>query len=298
MYTEPNCSASPISRAPRAAAGDRAHAADDDHHQRREQEADVLPRRERLEGPAHYPGKARQPRPEGEDGDEDELDADPARGQHVAVVHAGADRHPDPGAVEQPPHHHPDDHRGGEDHETHHRVLQVDRLSGAATDGGDQRGLDRADQPVGGKDLVEVAAPDPEHDVGHHDRNPDRHQGLAKILPLHPAEYRDLQDDPEDGDRGERHHEAEHPRAGPFGDLVPDVAPEEIERSVREVDVAHQAEDQREPAGHEEVEAAEGDAVEQGVQEDLLAPERRDEPRRPRREDQPQQHRDRDQDRK
>ena len=190
----------------------------------------------------------------------------PARGQHVAIVHAGADRHPDPGAVEQPPHHHPDNHRGGEDHEAHHRVLQVDRLSGAAADGGDQRGLDRADQPVGGKDLVEVAAPDPEHDVGHHDRNPDRHQGLAEILPLHPAEYRDLQDDPEDGDRRERHHEAEHPRAGPFGDLVPDVAPEQVERSVREIDVAHQAEDQREPAGHEEVEAAEGDAVEQGVQ--------------------------------
>ena len=193
--------------------------------------------------------------------------------------------------------HHADDDGGCEDHETHHRVLQIDRLTGAAADGGDQRGLDGAHQPVGRKDLVEVAAPDPEHDVSHHDRHPDRHQGLAQILPFHPAEYRDLQDDPEDRDRGERDHEAERPRAGPVGDLVPDVAPEEIERAVREVDVAHQAEDKREPARHEEVEAAEGDAVEQRVHEDFLAPNRRHEPRRPRRDDQPEQHRDRDQDR-
>ena len=41
-----------------------------------------------------------------------------------------------------------------------------------------------------------------------------------------------------------------------------------------EIDVPHQPEDQREPARDEEVEAAEGDAVEDRVEEDVLAPER------------------------
>ena len=66
---------------------------------------------------------------------------------------------------------------------------------------------------------------------------------------------------------------------------------------MREVDVAHQAEDEREAARDEEVEAAEGDAVEERVKEDFLAPDRLHQPRRPGREYEPQQHRDRYQDR-
>ena len=78
------------------------------------------------------------------------------------------------------------------------------------------------------------------------------------------------------------------------GDLVADIAAEQIERAVREIDVAHQAEDQREPARHQEIEAAERDAVEQRVEEHALAPEHLLEVRRPDREDQVEQERDRE----
>ena len=79
-------------------------------------------------------------------------------------------------------------------------------------------------------------------------------------------------------------------------DLVADIAAEQIERAVREVDVAHQAEDQREAARHQEIEAAERDAVEQRAEEDALAAEHLLELRRPDREDQEQQDRDHDHD--
>ena len=56
--------------------------------------------------------------------------------------------------------------------------------------------------------------------------------------------------------------EGAEPRAGRLDELVADIAAEQIERAVREVDVLHQAEDQGEAAGDEEIERAEGDAVE------------------------------------
>src|SRR5215470_8157961 len=65
---------------------------------------------------------------------------------------------------------------------------------------------------------------------------------------------------------------------------------------MRQVDIAHQPEDQREAARDQEIESAERDAVEDGVEEDFLAADRLFKPRRPDREDQPEQHRDRDQD--
>jgi hypothetical protein len=65
---------------------------------------------------------------------------------------------------------------------------------------------------------------------------------------------------------------------------------------MRQIDVAHQAEDQGEAACHQEVEAAERDAVEDGVEKDPLSADRLFEAGRPHGKDQPQHHRDRDQD--
>ena len=87
-----------------------------------------------------------------------------------------------------------------------------------------------------------------------------------------------------------------HPGAGQPRDLVADIAAEQIERAVREVDVAHQAEDQREPARDHEIEAAERDPVEQRVEEDALAADQLLELGRPDRENQIDQHADQDQD--
>ena len=79
-------------------------------------------------------------------------------------------------------------------------------------------------------------------------------------------------------------------------DLVAEIAAEQIERAVRQIDVAHQPEDQREAARDEEIEAAERDAVEQCAEENALAAEHLLELGRPDRENQKQQDRDPDHD--
>ena len=67
---------------------------------------------------------------------------------------------------------------------------------------------------------------------------------------------------------------------------------------MREIDVAHQSEDQRESAGDEKIQPAQGNAVEQRVEKDplpadevlqLLRPGRKDQPERQHRDDQDQQ---------
>ena len=60
------------------------------------------------------------------------------------------------------------------------------------------------------------------------------------------------------------------PVAGRRRHRVADIGAEEVERAVRQVDVAHQSEDQREAARHEEVEAGERHAVEDRRDEDFL----------------------------
>ena len=94
---------------------------------------------------------------------------------------------------------------------------------------------------------------------------------------------------PRSGGDDESHDEAEQPRSGRIDRHVAEIAAEQIDRAMREIDVAHQAEDQREPAGDEEIEPAERDPVEDRVEKKLLLAEDRLEARRPWCEDEPDQ---------
>ena len=211
------------------------------------------------------------------------------------IVDAGAHDHADARAVEREPHGDADDDGGDEDDQAHHRILQVDRLA-RGFDRGDERQLDRADQRARRLDLVEIAAEGPQHQVGEHDRQPDRHHGLAQILPLDAAEDEDLQGDADQRHDDEGGDEAQQPRSGRDAHRVADVAAEQIERAVGEIDVAHQPEDQGEAARHQEIQAAERDAVEDRAEEHFLLAEGVLQSRGPGGEDQPQRHPDRDQD--
>ena len=82
----------------------------------------------------------------------------------------------------------------------------------------------------------------------------DGDQRLAQVLALHPAEDGELQHDAEQRDDHEGRHQGEDPASGPARDLVAEIAAEQVERAVRQIDVAHQPEDQREAARHQEVE--------------------------------------------
>ena len=65
---------------------------------------------------------------------------------------------------------------------------------------------------------------------------------------------------------------------------------------MREIDVAHQAEDQREAARDQKIEPAERDPVERGIEKQFFPAEHGFEARRPGREHQPQRRDDDDED--
>ena len=144
------------------------------------------------------------------------------------------------------------------------------------------------------RDALGDAAEVVEHLVGEDDRERDRDQRLAQVLALVPAQQHLLQHDADEADEqradDERHDpvddadlRARKAERAALADQVAlqaerDVAAEEEERAVRHVDDAHEAEDQREPARHDEVEAGGRDAVEHHDDEVLGVVDGRPEP--------------------
>ena len=75
---------------------------------------------------------------------------------------------------------------------------------------------------------------------------------LAEVLALHALENEKLQQDAESADDDERGDEAQDPVTSVDRDFIADVAAEHVKGAVRQIDVAHEPEDEREPARHEE----------------------------------------------
>ena len=145
----------------------------------------------------------------------------------------------------------------------------------------------RTTQPVRREHLIALAAPEPQHQVGQHDRYADRHQRLAQFLPLHAPKHLMLQQKAERADENEDDRKREEPVAGEVNHAIADVAAQKVERAMGEVDIAHQAEHQREAGRDQEIERTERNAGQDRVQEDPLAAHGLLEARRPRRNDQP-----------
>ncbi len=134
-----------------------------------------------------------------------------------------------------------------------------------------------------------------EHLVGDDHGDRDRDQRLPQLLALVPAEEHLLDDQTDDADHRHRDERREDPlpgvdlgaRDGEPGTghlllhLVRDVPAEEVERPVRHVDDAHEAEDQREPARDDEQQTGEGEPVQERPREALPVVDRRAEGRRP-----------------
>ena len=92
---------------------------------------------------------------------------------------------------------------------------------------------------------------------------PMRHQRLPQFVAFKAAKHEDLHQHADDGEIARK--PAPTPRSQMpvrVRDLVADIGAEQIERAVREVDVAHQPEHQGEAAGDQEIEAGQRDAVE------------------------------------
>jgi hypothetical protein len=110
-------------------------------------------------------------------------------------------------------------------------------------DGCDERKLHRPAQPDGRLYLPRISAEAPQHQVGQHNRNADRHERLANVLSFHAPEDRDLQDDADEGGDDKSHDEAQEPRAGRIDRQVAEIPAQEIDRAMCEIDIAQQAED-------------------------------------------------------
>ena len=117
---------------------------------------------------------------------------------------------------------------------------------------------------------MDLRAVVPDQQIGDDDRQADRHHRLPQVLAGHLAEDQDLHRQPDDRRGGETGSDRKEPRSAALGDEEPDVAAEQVQRAVREIDVAHQPEHQREPARDDEVQRAERQAVEQRDEEQPL----------------------------
>src|SRR3546814_8039392 len=93
----------------------------------------------------------------------------------------------------------------------------------------------------------------------------------SDLVAPHASEDQHLQQDAGDRDGEEGDGEADEPVAGRLGRLVADIAAQQVHRAMRQVHVAHQAEHQGEAACDQEIEPSQGEAVQEGVHEGLLA---------------------------
>ena len=232
-------------------ADDAAHAAHDHDDERGEQEPGVLARHHRKLDRADHAAQAGERGAEHEGHREDQVHVHARCREHAAVVDTGADHRAETCAVEQPPEQHAD----ADAHDQ--KAGTVGRV------GADDRDVaDRSLEQFRGLHLVHLAGEGPQQQVGDHDRQADRHQRLAQVLALHAAQDQHL-DQQADDRRGEHARgDREDPPAGPLGDDEADVAAQQVERAVREVDVAHQPEHEREAARDDEVERRERQPVE------------------------------------
>ena len=194
--------------------------------------------------------------------DEEPIDVDAHRARGLAVVHAGADERPEPRVVLDEVKAHADEHGEPDEEEAIGRVRHRAKVERARDR---RRGLDRA----------RVAPERREAEVGHDERDADRDEHLGQLLAADPAQEESLGHEPDgrgDGDP-DRDRRDEVP-GDPHRDDAR-VAAQQEEGAVREVDDAHEAEDEREPAREQEQQSAEAQPVqrleEQGLGRDRNA---------------------------
>ena len=225
-------------------AGNRAQAADDGHDERLGDDGEVHPQVRRfarqLQG-AREPGEAGAQR---EHQREQPRLVDPQRADQHPVLGGRPDQHAEPGARKQPPqateHQRPDGDQ--------QQLVGRHRAAEDVDDTGEP-GRTRSQQVLG--------APDRERRVADDEHQAEGRRELQELRRrVDPAQEQALDQRARRGDRHRRQHDA-----GPEAPVAPaepldgrprEVRAQHVQRAVREVDHAGDAEDQRQPRGHEE----------------------------------------------
>ncbi len=138
---------------------------------------------------------------------------------------------------------------GQEDEQPILRIVDAEHLHDAA-------------QRLGHRHREGVAAPDHQRHVVEDERDAEREQHLAQLVAAHEAQQPFGEHEPGDRDGDDRRHAAEDEAAAPHRHGEADIAAEQVERAVGEIDDAQQAENQRESARHHEQQRRERQSVE------------------------------------
>ena len=169
--------------------------------------------------------------------------------RHLGVVDGGADHRAGSRAIERQP-----EQRADHDRHRHDEDAIAREAQRTHRDDPLQRRRHR--------DRVRVAAPDQQRDVLEDEREPDRHQDLPERLAGQATQEHALHHDADEREREGAARECQHITAGAPDDRQPDVAAEHEVGAMREVDDAHHAEDEGEPAREQEEQRAVRQAVE------------------------------------
>ena len=206
------------------------------------------------------PPKPGEPGADRERDREHEVHVDAGRRQHAAVVDAGADHHADARAVEEQPQHHAD------------RDAERQQQQPVASSRRGARAARAAARPASAGGSIWCTCAPKDH-IRRSAMTIDRPIVTIVCRRSSPGMRRKIRiciSRPTTRRGGEAGGDREQPRAGALGDEEADVAAEQVQRAVREVDVAHQPEHQREAARDDEVERAEREPVEQRDEEEPL----------------------------
>src|SRR5574341_1336798 len=232
------------------------HAADDHDDERVRQDLEVEPGVDAHERRADHTADAGQERPEAEDRHAEHGDVDAERLGHLRVVDGRADHRAAPRPLLEPPQH--DEEDGGRpDHE--------EAEDGEAEAAEPDAALEVRRPP----EVERVAAPDQQAEILHEQGDAHRQEHLPEIVALDRPEEHALDEHAREGhgERGGAERQVEVPGSREHGHA--DVAAEQAERAVSDVDDLHHAEDQREAAADEEQQGGVGDAVERLVDPEL-----------------------------
>ena len=235
-------------------AADRADAADHDDDEADDQHLAAHAGIDRRHRRRDEPRERGEPDPDREDHPIQEADRDAERLHHLAIGCAGADAHAEAGLR----HHRPQRER----HDAAHgRDEQA--VDGVGHHVGQR---EAAGQPRGHRDAVHLVADEDAAQFLEHEDEPVRHQHLLQVLTLveiaeeHPLEQVAERHRERHADQQRREEAATHGQAQPTIDQrregIGEIGAQHVEAAVREIDHAHDPEDQREAGRDEEQQQA------------------------------------------
>ncbi len=222
-------------------AEERAHAADDDDDESVDHDGGAHAEKRRDQRGGKHAAERGERAAEAEHSGAHQVDVGAERMHHLGVLRDRADQEAGAGALEELP----DGDRGGDPEGDQEQPIERKRLV---------EDDDDAAQEIRDAGAERLHAPDqPDHLAQHHGEPEGEQQiGAAVAAAVEVAQQGPLEHHADEPDHDRRDHERDQEAAGEHVRRVADIGAEHENDAVREIDDAHDAEDQRQPTGDEE----------------------------------------------